>query len=351
MATLTETAYYTRRTINWIILGIIGYFILRLLLSLGVQAYLAIFPPKAPPPNHAFGILPPLTFPQAEGNTKFTYTLQTITGNIPAASPSAAVYLMPKKPASLLALTQTQAFASKLQFDPTPHQETNSIYRFDDAQFPLRKMKYDIVSGNFIVRYGFEADASVFTNKNVLSQGSAIALAKQQLLINSLDPEGYKNGKISVTYLKLKGDSLVETSSQSQSDAVRVDFYRENLGDTSIVTPRPKEGPISFVFSGALNQKQQLLQFAYAYWPIDINTSATYELITSTQAWEQLKSGSGYIAQGPLSGSTSVTVRNIYLAYYDTYDQQPYLQPVFVFSGDDDFVAYVPAISPAWTKK
>jgi hypothetical protein len=350
MASLTETAYYTRRTINWAILGVIGYFILRLLLSLGIQAYLAVFPPKAPPPNHGFGILPPVVFPEEENPVKLTYALQTITGTVPAASQSATVYLMPKKPASLLALTQTQSFASKLQFDPTPHQETNSIYRFDDSQFPLRKLRYDIVSNNFIVRYTFESDTSVFNNKNTLSESEAIALARQQLVVNQLDAPEYLGGKTSITFLKLKENELIETTSQSQSDAVRVDFYRKNIGDTSVVTPRPKEGPISFVFSGALNFKQQTLQFAYANWPIDYNTTATYELKTSNQAWEELKAGQGYIAQLPVTGSTNVTVRDIYLAYYDTYDQQPYLQPIFVFEGDDGFVAYVPAIAPAWTK-
>jgi len=38
----------------------------------------------------------------------------------------------------------------------------------------------------------------------------------------------------------------------------------------------------------------------------------------------------------------------VYLAYYDSLDPQTYLQPVFVFEGDDDFLAYVPAVEAAW---
>ena len=46
MATLTETAYYTRRTINWAILVLICYIIIRLLWSGIAAVWLEIFPPK-----------------------------------------------------------------------------------------------------------------------------------------------------------------------------------------------------------------------------------------------------------------------------------------------------------------
>ena len=92
-----------------------------------------------------------------------------------------------------------------------------------------------------------------------------------------------------------------------------------------------------------------MLELAYTYWPIDLSTSATYGLITSDQAWSLLQSGQGYIARYPTSGNT-VTVRNIYLGYYDSYDPQTYLQPVFVFEGDNGFLAYVPAVAAPWTQ-
>jgi len=40
-----------------------------------------------------------------------------------------------------------------------------------------------------------------------------------------------------------------------------------------------------------------------------------------------------------------VTIRNIYLAYFEPVTLTNYLQPIFVFEGDNNFVAYVPAIS------
>ena len=43
-------------------------------------------------------------------------------------------------------------------------------------------------------------------------------------------------------------DRLVPTTSLSQSDAVRVDFFRKPIGDMPIVTPLPDEAPISIIF-------------------------------------------------------------------------------------------------------
>jgi hypothetical protein len=76
---------------------------------------------------------------------------------------------------------------------------------------------------------------------------------------------------------------------------------------------------------------------------------ATYTLKPSSQAWEELTSGKGYILKYPAIGTT-VTVRSIRLAYYDSFEPQTYLQPIFVFEGDEGFMGYVAAVASAWTE-
>jgi hypothetical protein len=39
-----------------------------------------------------------------------------------------------------------------------------------------------------------------------------------------------------------------------------------------------------------------------------------------------------------------VKVRQIELGYFDSFEPQTYAQPVFVFTGDDNFVGYVQAV-------
>src|SRR4030042_5809542 len=119
MSSLTETAYYTRKAINWTILGVISYIILRMFWSLFIILWFTIFPPKPPPPNHAFSRLPAIQFPaQASPSAGLTFQLQTIQGTVPIASSAATVYFMPKAAPDLLALNKTQDFAQRLLFDP-----------------------------------------------------------------------------------------------------------------------------------------------------------------------------------------------------------------------------------------
>ena len=43
--------------------------------------------------------------------------------------------------------------------------------------------------------------------------------------------------------------------------------------------------------------------------------------------------------------TTNITIRKMFLGYFDPDVYQEYLQPVYVFVGDGDFVGYVPAVS------
>ena len=351
MASLTETAYYTRRTINWLILATITYFLLRAFWSVLLVAWLTVFPPKPQPPNHAFGKLPAIKFPppQATPSGQLTFILETIEGAVPPASPSATVYFMPKSPANLLGLTRTQEFAQRLRFNPTPIAETKYIYRFEDPETPLRRLRYDIVSNNFILRYAFDQDAATFALRNIPDAAGSLAEAKNILQVYDLFVPDLIDGKTAVTFLRSSGNQLVATTSQSQADAVRVDFFRRPVDGIPVFTPDPQEGLVSLVFSGATNTNKRVLQFAYTFWPIDYDTRATYSLKTSSQAWEELKTRKGHIARYPATGSVA-TVRNVHLGYYDTFEPQTYLQPLFIFEGDGGFLGYVPAVAPEWTE-
>lgn len=348
MASLTETAYHTRRAINWTVLGIIGYILLRMFWSIFVVVYLAVFPPKAPPPNHAFGTLPHVRFPQsaASPSGQLVFQLQTIEGSVPETSPSAHVFFMPKEGSNLLALSTAQNFAKRLGFSTTPisDPQNKNVYRFDDPELTLRHMWYDVVSSNFIIRYDFQQDAGLFLNNTVPDAQGARQEATNILQTYNLFPDDFKGGEVAVTFYRVSENNLVPVESQSQADAVRVDFYRPDIASTPVVTGAAG-GPVSVVLTGSKNNKKRMLQFSYTYWPVDYHTTATYTLKTSSQAWQELQNGSAYVLRYP-QNAQAITVRNVYLAYYDTPDPQTYLQPVFVFEGDDGFIAYVPAVHP-----
>jgi hypothetical protein len=80
----------------------------------------------------------------------------------------------------------------------------------------------------------------------------------------------------------------------------------------------------------------------FHYLPIDQTRVSTYPIKTAAVAWEELKAGSGFIAQSP--GEGNVVVRRVYLANYDPNKFEEYVQPIIVFEGDG-FLAYVPAVT------
>lgn len=352
MATLTETAYMTRKAINWSILAVIIYIILRIFWTGFVAMWLYFFPPKPPPPNHRFGKLPALRFPQPKSppTGQLTFQLETISGSVPRASESAYVFFMPKSAANLLALTNTQEFAKQMDFNINPIQETKNLYRFEDPQAQLRVLRYDIVSNNFVMRYGYDQDTGLFNEKNLPSEREVLSQATDELQGLRIYKDDLARGRSAVTYLRLVGNSLVTTTSLSQADAIRVDFFRRPVAGMNLLTPYPDEGNVSITYSGSSNAKKRMLEFIYTFWPADYQEYATYSLKPSQQAWQELQSGGGYIARYPTNGTNTATVRQVYLAYYDSFDPQNYLQPIFVFEGDNGFMAYVPAIASEWVE-
>ena len=350
MASLTITAFHTRRVINWGILGLIFYLILRLSWGIFATIWLMLFPPPPTPANHAFGKLSAIKFPKMDQTPDLRYRLETVEGYVPPASESAMVFFMPKNPPNLLGLTNAKEFAKQIEFTTDPVPETKYLYTFTDPQEPLRRLKYDIVSKNFTLRYLYEQDTSLFTQRDVPLPDTALQEAQGILQNFQLYSEDIRDGTTNVQFLKFSGDSLIPTTSHSQADALRIDFFRGPIANTKIFYPNPDEGPITFIYSGSTQSKKKMLTLSYNYWPIDPQTNATYTLKTSTQAWQELQNGAGYIASFPKGERKDVVIRKIYLGYYDSLDTQTYLQPIFVFEGDNGFLGYIPAVAAPWTE-
>jgi len=349
MTSLTIIAYHTRRAINWAILVLIAYIILRLSWGIFSTVWIAFFPPPVNPPNHAFGKLPALKFPKAAEDIKYSYRLETIEGYVPPASESAMVFFMPKNAASLTAIDAAQQFAGQLDFTEKPVQESKNAYIFVDPEEQLRQMRYDIISKTFLLKYLFEKDATLFTERDVPLPDAAIYEARAFLQSFLLYSDDLASGTTKTTFLKFVGNALLPATSHSQSDAIRIDFFRGDVAESRILTIGPNEGQISFLFSGSKNPKKRILEINDRYWPIEYGTFGTYGLKTSEQAWQELQSGLGYVAQAPTNNKRDVVIRKIYTAYYDSLESQTYLQPVFVFEGDNGFIGYIQAVAAPWT--
>jgi hypothetical protein len=122
-------------------------------------------------------------------------------------------------------------------------------------------------------------------------------------------------------------------------------YFKADLDGYKMLTSTFFKSPVSITYVMNIDNKMRTLEMNYKYWLLSKDTSGLYALKTSTQAFQDLKDGYGAIINMGANTPDKVVIRNIYLAYYDSDDYQPYLQPIFVFEGDNDFVAYVNAVS------
>jgi hypothetical protein len=151
-----------------------------------------------------------------------------------------------------------------------------------------------------------------------------------------------------VIFLKSLGGQLEEAFSLSDADFLQINLNRSAVnGMYKMYSPEPEKGVITAIISGVLSGQDSIVALEYHYRPVDYIQVETYPLRSVKSAWQILQAGEGFIAQ-PNSGDEAV-VREVVLGYYeDWFNNQDYLQPIYIFRGDNNFVGYVPAIDPSW---
>ena len=98
--------------------------------------------------------------------------------------------------------------------------------------------------------------------------------------------------------------------------------------------------------TGESSGPKQVIAGEYHYFPVDEGKFSTYPIKTSQIAWDELSAGGAFVASpGGNSEGGAVTLRRVYLAYYDAGGYTEFFQPIVVFEGDNGFVAYVPAVT------
>lgn len=351
MATLTETAYYTRKTIRYGAIGLVVLIIAKGIISAAIAYWRKLHPPAPPPPTVAFGKLPKIKFPEQKFEpTKIVYRLETVTGGTPNLGNIGKVYFMPIKRVSLLALNRAKIQAKRMGFSGEAKKVSETVFQWQNPGLPLTTLEMDISNGNFAIKKNWQEDQSLLgEDKRLPVKDQAIIETKNFLQNNGLLSDDLQTGKAEVSYLSFTPPDLIPVISLSEADFARVDLFRSNLDNLPILPPDPKKALVSFLFSGLRREEKRILEIEYTHFPISKETYATYPLKTSAQAWEELKTGAGFVAHLPKDKS-EITIRKIYLAYFENNLPQNYLQPIYVFEGDNGFTAYVPAISPEWVE-
>jgi hypothetical protein len=136
--------------------------------------------------------------------------------------------------------------------------------------------------------------------------------------------------------------STLET--QEGANMAEVDFYPQDIAERPVVTSTYYNSPnyVVFLLGG---EKYTPVRAQVSYFEKSIDQIGTYPLRTADEAWTALQAGQGLVVSSG-ADSGQIKIQKVFLAYYEPDSYQEYMQPVYVFLGENRFVAYVTAVSP-----
>lgn len=345
MATLTEISIISRKFIRYSIYAIILIIIARFSINIGKDIYKKLKPPKKEPPTVAFGKLPILPFP-ANPEAKLNFSLELPEGSLPVFPDRAEVYKMPESKTDIKVLDPAKANAQGLGFDPNGKQlyeSIDNVYLFQKKGVPS-SLTMNIITGLFSISYNLNEDPSVL---NGIPPASEAAISQVHGLLDKagLLPEDLKNGAPTTYYLKTESGKFVPAVSLSEAQVTKVNIFRKSFGQANItpVTPKMPQANVWFIIAGG--RGKQIIAGEYHYFAIDSSNPATYPIKTSQTAWDELNNGKAFIVNTGENPDGNIIIRKVHLGYYDARQYVKYYQPVVVFEGDNDFYAYVSAIT------
>lgn len=342
--TLTELSYYFRKFLpfaafGFVVLLIFFYSIklLFLLFSLNQKEVLTI--------NPIFKQIKPLVLKEeATTSAGFSFVLDTIEGQPITATQTAQVLLFPPAKFQFDYLPKVYLMAKTLGFDTEviKHKLINNEAIFQDGK---QKLSIDINTYNFRYDYDFRKDAEVVENAETPDADAAQNTAINFLKSIDRYPQDLALGKTNPVYMYY--DKVASTAgiidSPQEANMIEIDFYRPDVALYPAVAPSYFNSQ-NYVMLMPNRGSAKVISAQVRFFETSPTQIGVYPLISGQKAYENLLAGKGIlISEG--SGKKNITIKKMFLGYYDPDIYQDYYQPVYVFLGDDNFVSYVPAVS------
>ena len=338
---LTKAVDVGRTVVKFGGIALIVLMIGRVVINGATAFWIATHPEPPPPPTQGFGALPKIDFGTNQSAAKpVTFTLE-LPQALPTFSDRAAVYFSPKKQLGLLSLEEANAFAARLGFQSAPIGLDEETYRWKRLGEFNAVLEMNIVTNNLRYTTDFLSRPELQISNELPSSFDAVQTTKQFLNAADLLPADLSTASGEIQLLKLSGGTFKSAVSLSDAQAVRVDLFRTPLNGYPVYTADGKTGLISAVVA-SIRGKPTVVELTRTYPLIDYDAVETYPLRSTEEAWQLLKNGSGYIASA--QDSSTAIIRAVSLGYFESIDQD-FIQPIYIFTGDANFIAYVPALA------
>lgn len=342
-----------------------------------------------------------------------SFEIDTQSGTLESLPGVVNIYKYNNPGQSINAQTQAKNLADKMGFNPNSMIRVSvNEYRWED-KINARTLNIKARDLNFTLDTNFKSPFALPGETNLPKGETAVSLAKTALNTLKKLPTDYSNGEAQFRYINIQPDgSFTEAKSIEEAELIRVDFYRNKSVmsvnsnwdsadkikdqwdkfkflngyttskedengkmidfyeyDAPVFMLNTQKSYIS-VYVGTTNQNieeptmKNIYKIDYNYHEIEEDACGTYDLISASSALEQVKQGKGSLVYLNENGGDNVveynplkvnyfTITNVYLGYYDSPDEQEFLQPIYIISGEASleggirgkFYYYVPAVN------
>jgi hypothetical protein len=349
MLTLSQASKDTKQFLKWG--GIICFVIIfvYILLNIAIIVKQIITPPPPPKVTVAFGKLQPQNFPSNTVNQTLSYSINTLSGALPIATPTAKIYQIQYFPPDLLALNKFENRVVSSGYIKGYTQVSDKVFQWQSNNYSgiSKIITANINTNNFNITSGFMTDTATLKGKYLPDQSKAIEIAKNMLTNMNFLYDDLDLDKTTTNLYAIQNNTLVPSTSLSNSQIIQVNFFQKDINDLPIFYEKPNSSNINILIGGG--NVSDIVSASFVHQTIS-DIYSTYPIKTTAQAFEDLKQGKGYIAQ--YSGiSSNIYINDMTLGYYMGSQLQDFLMPIFVFTGNDNFVAYVPAVTDEWINK
>ncbi|MEK7595059.1 MAG: hypothetical protein AAB443_00500 [Patescibacteria group bacterium] len=381
MSNLTRTSKVARVSINVTVISLVLYSIIYFSFPGIVKTLTNLFP-KEEKANFLFGTLPKIKFNSfiIGADTTPTYELNTPTGRLPSDITKKLfnVYKVVQPTQSFSAGKQAQAKAQKFAFTDNELASglTGNIYKWIDTK-RSRTLEINIVTNTMNLNTNLSQLEGRFLNDPRLTDE-----AQPANLIGRLrefgffqDPLYQKRGVPRIIYGKYFNGRIEETTTPQDYTFAKLDVFR-TVFQVPIVGPRYDEGLLGVTIAKPKDdQDLKIVKLTAHEWTIVTDLTGTkigtYPTLSVDEAWKQVtlnkgffsklklrKTGSQFEAYQPIS-IARVSIEKVYLAYFDSWEYQEVMQPIYVFQGTfnatdgnlGDVAIYYPAIHPSYIKQ
>lgn len=344
---LTEVSYYVRKFLPFVIifslLFIIFFYVFKIFFFFANSSG-----PQITYLNPIFDKIATPDFQHSSSSAGMKFTLDTIEGSPTTATDAAKVFFLPASTTRFGYREKVYVMAKSMGFntDTVRYSLDGTTATFADGK---QTLTVDITNFNFNYEYKYEKDPTLLLNPALPEAQRVEDDARDFLKGVGRYPDELAQGKANVIFFQYNqtNNTLQVVERPQDGNMVEIDFYRPDIDAVPQAIPVVSSTYFNspdHVIAVYNNDTMRILKASVSFFEKSSDQIGVYPVEKGDVAWQQLTKGMGYIVSNP-SKSSSIVIKKMFLGYYDSEKYQEYLQPVYVFLGDGDFVAYVPAIT------